>query len=256
MNCLYVQYTVRSYRKNIWYTMKPSVIPKFLRAFSATPSFHAVAPSLSTTSSSPSEEKTGIFGGFFQPRPIEKQQSTHGSKLSSAREDIVELQIHVVRPGAGDDYVDAHRKLAEHVRANRDAFHCESLGNFVVLVGEQDQRLHLWRYDDGYQGADASMRRQQDDAEYRALEKGMAECLQSRRNQYLMPFGFWPEVQLREEGKNLYELRSYMLKPGTMVEWGNYWAKAVKMRVHMNKEAYIGLFSQARQLEPVVQTSR
>ena len=31
------------------------------------------------------------------------------------------------------------------------------------------------------------------------------------------------------QGSNIYELRSYHLKPGTMVEWGNYWAKAIRI---------------------------
>ena len=39
-------------------------------------------------------------------------------------------------------------------------------------------------------------------------------------------------------------MRSYHLKPGTMVEWGNYWAKAIKLRDYKNEEAYMGLFSQ------------
>ena len=29
-----------------------------------------------------------------------------------------------------------------------------------------------------------------------------------------------------------------------MVEWGNYWAKAIKLRDYKNEEAYMGLFSQ------------
>ena len=29
-----------------------------------------------------------------------------------------------------------------------------------------------------------------------------------------------------------------------MVEWGNFWAKAIKLRDYKNEEAYMGLFSQ------------
>ena len=46
----------------------------------------------------------------------------------------------------------------------------------------------------------------------------------------------------------MYELRSYHLKPGTMVEWGNYWAKAIKLRDYQHTEAYMGLFSQIGEL--------
>ena len=50
---------------------------------------------------------------------------------------------------------------------------------------------------------------------------------------------------------HIYELRSYHLKPGTMVEWGNYWSKAIKLRDYKNEEAYMGLFSQIGDLYKV-----
>ena len=33
-----------------------------------------------------------------------------------------------------------------------------------------------------------------------------------------------------------------------MVEWGNYWARAIRLRDHKHTEAYIGLFSQVGEL--------
>ena len=33
-----------------------------------------------------------------------------------------------------------------------------------------------------------------------------------------------------------------------MVEWGNYWAKAIKLRDYQHTEAYMGLFSQIGEL--------
>ncbi len=62
-------------------------------------------------------------------------------KLASAREDIIELQMHDVRPGACADYADAHAKLVARVAANRDTFRCEALGSFRVVVGDQDQQV-------------------------------------------------------------------------------------------------------------------
>ncbi len=43
-------------------------------------------------------------------------------------------------------------------------------------------------------------------------------------------------------------MRSYHLKPGTMVEWGNYWARAIRLRDHKASEAFMGLFSQVGEL--------
>ena len=35
---------------------------------------------------------------------------------------------------------------------------------------------------------------------------------------------------------------------GTMVEWGNYWAKAIRLRDYKHTEAYAGMFSQIGEL--------
>ena len=50
------------------------------------------------------------------------------------------------------------------------------------------------------------------------------------------------------ENNHIYELRTYDLKPGTMVEWGNYWARAIKMRDFKHTEPFIGMFSQVGEL--------
>lgn len=40
---------------------------------------------------------------------------------------------------------------------------------------------------------------------------------------------------------------SYRLKPGTMIEWGNNWARAINFRKN-NNEAFAGFFSQIGRL--------
>jgi hypothetical protein len=50
--------------------------------------------------------------------------------------------------------------------------------------------------------------------------------------------------QMENGRRHLYELRSYDLKPGTMVEWANYWSKAISLRDYKHTEAFMGTFSQ------------
>ena len=59
-----------------------------------------------------------------------------------------------------------------------------------------------------------------------------------------MPFNFWPPLTERTDSSHIYEMRSYSLRPGTMIEWGNFWAKAIRMRDYKHNEAYLGMFSQ------------
>nr|CAD7429724.1 unnamed protein product [Timema monikensis] len=76
------------------------------------------------------------------------------------------------------------------------------------------------------------------------LERG--KLLRSRHLQYLLSFSYWPPVVARE-GPNIYEIRSYRLKPGTMIEWGNNWARAINYRRN-NDEPFAAFFSQIGRL--------
>ncbi|XP_014665828.1 PREDICTED: protein NipSnap homolog 1-like isoform X2 [Priapulus caudatus] len=53
--------------------------------------------------------------------------------------------------------------------------------------------------------------------------------LRSRTNQLLLEFSFWPEPEPRPP-THIYEMRSYLLRPGTMIEWGNNWSKGMPAR--------------------------
>jgi hypothetical protein len=117
------------------------------------------------------------------------------------------------------------------------------MGNFNVFVGEQDQFVHIWQFKDGYQTLDAGNKLLAGNSEFQALRKDLMPLMNSRQNKYLLTFSFWPQPYMRADN-HIYELRSYSLKPGTMVEWGNYWAKAIRMRDYKQTEAFMGMFSQ------------
>lgn len=54
-------------------------------------------------------------------------------------------------------YVSAHKELVEYINANKERLHCEAVGNFVVFVGDEDQFIHVWRFDDGFRGIDKTL---------------------------------------------------------------------------------------------------
>ncbi len=139
------------------------------------------------------KDNTGFFGSFFD-RKIEVQQSAHSDKLTSAKEEIIELQTHNVRPDSREAYLRAHRELVAYFAANKATLHCEALGNFRVFVGDEDQYIHLWRYDDGYKGIDNTLAALYGDKEYQAIRKEIVPLLRNRHSQYLMNFSYWPEV--------------------------------------------------------------
>lgn len=79
------------------------------------------------------------------------------------------------------------------------------------------------------------------------LMQNRAGYLRSRHLQYLLAFSYWPQPQPRTDRSHIYEMRSYRLKPGTMIEWANNWARAITHR-SSNNEAFAGFFSQVGRL--------
>jgi hypothetical protein len=176
---------------------------------------------------------------------LQVQSSSHSQKLS-AKDELIELQTHNVKTDCLDKYTEAHKRLCQFFAANETEglkLDCKCMGNFNVFVGEQDQFVHIWQFKDGYQTLDAGNKLLAGNSEFQALRKDLMPLMNSRQNKYLLTFSFWPQPYMRADN-HIYELRSYSLKPGTMVEWGNYWAKAIRMRDYKQTEAFMGMFSQ------------
>jgi hypothetical protein len=120
------------------------------------------------------------------------------------------------------------------------------VASWTVQVGDNDQVLNLWRYTGGFEKVDLAEKVLKEDPEYVKLEEERASLLRARHLQYLLSFSYWPVSQPREGG-HIYEMRSYRLKPGTMIEWGNNWSRAINFR-KTNNEAFAGFFSQIGRL--------
>ena len=152
----------------------------------------------STSEASKESGGGGFFGSFFEKRDISPQTTAHSAQLSMTRhgefetergisnitqcipltvmktippcrDHIIELQTHNVKPDSVANYVSAHKELVEYINANKERLHCEAVGNFVVFVGDEDQFIHVWRFDEGYRGIDKTLSAFEEDQESFAL---------------------------------------------------------------------------------------
>lgn len=165
--------------------------------------------------------------------------------MLSDKFDIYELHTHNVRPDSVGKYLENYKNTVQIVQSKGN-LSMELIGSWNVEVGDLDQCLHLWRYSGGFEMVDQAKRELSSDKNYVQLMQERGTFLRSRHLQYLLSFSYWPQLKLRE-GKNIYEIRSYRLKPGTMIEWGNNWARAINYRQN-NDEAFAGYFSQIGRL--------
>ncbi|XP_066602656.1 protein NipSnap [Prorops nasuta] len=178
-------------------------------------------------------------------RKIEPTKESH-SRMLSDKETIYALHTHNIRPDSIDKYLANYEKHVDFIHSKKSELNCELVGSWTVEVGDLDQALHLWQYKGGFERIDHTQIYLSKDQAYQQLLKERGNYLRSRHLQYLLAFSYWPPLTKRE-GSNIYEIRSYSLKPGTMIEWGNNWAKAINYRRN-NDEPFAGYFSQIGRL--------
>jgi hypothetical protein len=87
--------------------------------------------------------------------------------------------------------------------------------------------------------------------QYLNLDRSGFPFITGKKTELTKSFGFWPSPDKRV-GDNVYDIRSYNLKPGSMYDWSNYWAKGIKHRSAVRQDVpYAGLFTQLGQLHTI-----
>ncbi|KAF9985497.1 hypothetical protein BGZ75_002944 [Mortierella antarctica] len=89
-------------------------------------------------------------------------------------------------------------------------------------------KVHIWEFD-GYPGHAQEMGRLRADPIYQKFLKDLRPMLISRDNQICLEFAFWksrPPVNLG----GIYEMRTYLLKPGNLLEWETNWRRGLECR--------------------------
>ncbi|RXM95060.1 Protein NipSnap-like 2 [Acipenser ruthenus] len=154
-------------------------------------------------------------------RKVDPRKDAHSNLIAKKEtSNLYKIQFHNVKP----ECLGAYNKICEDVLPSIHAdkhYPCELVGTWNTWYGEQDQAVHLWRYDGGYPALTEVMSKLRQNKEFMEYRNERGKMLLSRKNQLLLEFSFWNEPVPRK-GPNIYELRSYQLRPGTMIEWGNY----------------------------------
>lgn len=110
-------------------------------------------------------------------------------------------------------------------------------GNWETIVGDQDTYFHILEYENyaGFDKATQIIRNSEvwfpyitprsllkSFLKHLAAYKAMLPFINGRSSQLNQEFAFLPTAPPHAEG-GVFELRSYQLKPGTLLEWENAW---------------------------------
>lgn len=88
--------------------------------------------------------------------------------------------------------------------------------------------VHIWEYQ-AYPGYHASLANIQHQPEFIEFDKKLKTLITSKRTSLMQEFSFWPTTAPRKLG-GLFELRSYTLHPGNLLEWESHWRKGLAAR--------------------------
>lgn len=88
--------------------------------------------------------------------------------------------------------------------------------------------VHIWEYKK-YAGFHNSLAHIKHQSEYSKKEHQLKQYLTSKSTSLMQEFSFWPTVPPRKLG-GIFELRSYTLHPGNLLEWESHWRKGLQAR--------------------------
>ncbi|KAH7032298.1 hypothetical protein BKA57DRAFT_218426 [Linnemannia elongata] len=159
---------------------------------------------------------------------LPKIQSQESWGVSLARGKYVhELQRHRIRPERFDDYVQLVSDVFPRI-VKESNNQIRLTGSWLTEIGELDTAVHIWEFE-GYLGHTQEMDRLRKDPTYQKFLKDLRPMLISRDNQICLEFAFWksrPPVALG----GIYEMRTYLLKPGNLLEWETNWRRGLECR--------------------------
>ncbi|KAJ1922346.1 hypothetical protein H4219_000208 [Mycoemilia scoparia] len=169
------------------------------------------------------------------------------SKVLARGKYLHELATHRIKPDRVEEYSailsDYYPRIVKELSPST-----KLVGSWITHIGEQDTAVHIWEYD-SYSAFSEAQGHIASSKEFQQLQKQIAPLLRKRENQIMLEFGFWTTSSPVTTG-GIYELRSYTLLPGRLLEWEQNWRRGVECR--KNNEQLMGAwFSQLGDLNQV-----
>jgi hypothetical protein len=167
------------------------------------------------------------------------QSKTQSAVLSRGQE-VYELQVHNLKADRKEEYLAETGENLLRIH-EIDEYPLELIGSWSTLIGSNtDQITHLWKYN-GFAAMNQAFQKLKSDETWTKFLKSQGANVISRSNQIALSFTYWPPLVMKKSSR-IYEMRSYMLKPGSLIEWGEWWSDGIRYRIE--DEAVGGWFSQ------------
>ncbi|KAK3331354.1 hypothetical protein B0H66DRAFT_95886 [Apodospora peruviana] len=170
---------------------------------------------------------TNLIYGTKEGREMDAQIEASFSQVLARGKYVHSIVFHEVKPECVDEYVDLVGKWYPRMASSPEN-KVHLVGSWRTEVGDCDTFVHIWEYQ-RYQGYHASLHSISQHPEYPAFDKKLRSLVKGKSSSLMQEFSFWPTTPPRQLG-GLFELRSYTLHPGNLLEWETHWRRGLKAR--------------------------
>ncbi len=210
-------------------------------------STHEAGAARESSSKQESSKRKGplssLIYGTREGRQMDQEIEKSFSQVLARGKYVHSIVFHSVKPDKIDEYVDLVGRWYPRV-ANIKENHVNLVGSWRTEVGDCDtfgnadmifkpyqtnfDIVHIWEYQ-RYQGYHASLRSIASHPDFANFDKKLKTLITQKHTSLMQEFSFWPTTPPRQLG-GLFELRSYTLHPGNLLEWETHWRRGLKAR--------------------------
>ncbi|KAI8632717.1 NIPSNAP-domain-containing protein [Xylariaceae sp. FL1651] len=168
-----------------------------------------------------------VIYGTKEGREMDAQLEASFSAVLARGKYVHSIVFHEVQFDKVDEYVELvghwYPKMAS---AEKNKVHL--VGSWRTEVGDCNTFVHIWEYQ-RYQGYHESLNSISQQPGFAEFDKKLKTLIKSKNTSLMQEFSFWPTTPPRKLG-GLFELRSYTLHPGNLLEWETHWRRGLKAR--------------------------
>lgn len=175
---------------------------------------------------------SGLIKSFLYGSPKMKQEQIEMEKSFSTQlmrgKYVHELVTHRVLPSKAVEYLDlvtnVYPKMAEDTRND-----VHLVGSWRLVVGDMDTYIHIWEYR-GYTGFHRTQNKFHENELYLDFLSKLRTYVRSRESNLMQEFSFWGGTAAPRKLGGIFELRTYDLQAGRLLEWEQHWKKGIECR--------------------------
>lgn len=170
---------------------------------------------------------TNLIYGTKEGREHDAQLEASFSQVLARGKYVHSIVFHQVRPDKVDEYVELVGKWYPRM-ASVPENKVHLVGSWRTEVGDCDTFVHIWEYQ-RYSGYHGSLNAISQHPDFPDFDRKLRSLIKEKKTSLMQEFSFWPTTPPRQLG-GLFELRSYTLHPGNLLEWETHWRRGLKAR--------------------------